>query len=216
MSTHEAIAAQIDRILRGVSAVCFDLDGTLAETGPLRLAMWPAILRSPRVVLAWPKAVEAQRGRRSPDVRGACVDAVARALALSPERVDRAVAREIDRRWPDAYRYARSPPGALALLFAARSRGLPTVVVSDYPARVKLQAMGLSFDLVVDCRALGALKPLADGLHVAAALTGAPPAQLLFVGDRWDTDGEAAAACGARFVPVSSLSSFAAADPPRP
>ena len=98
VSTHHAIAAQIDRILRGISAVYFDLDGTLAETGPLRLAMWPAMLRSPRVVWAWPKAVEAQRGRRARDVRGACVAKVARTLALEPERVDRAVAREIDRR----------------------------------------------------------------------------------------------------------------------
>ena len=89
------------------------------------------------------------------------------------------------------------------------------MVVSDYPARIKLRAMGLSFDLVVDCRALGALKPLPDGLHVAAALTGASPSQTLFIGDRWDTDGEAAAAFGARFLPVSALSPFAAADPAR-
>jgi len=215
VSTHQAIAARIDRILQGISAVCFDLDGTLAETGPLKLAMWPALLRAPRVVLAWPRAVEAQRGRRSADVRRDCVDAVARELQLPPDRVDRAVAREIDRRWPEAYRHARSPPGAAALLHAARGRGLPTVVVSDYPARIKLRAMGLSFDLVVDCRALGALKPLPDGLHAAAALTGAPTTRLLFVGDRWDTDGAAAAACGARFVPVSALSPFAAADPAR-
>lgn len=215
VSTLDAIAADLALLLDGVAAVTFDLDGTLADTGPPRLGMWPGLLRNPRVLLGWPAAMDAQRGARMPDPRAAAVAELAARIGAPPDRVDRVIAREIDTRWPALYRHAPVPPGVGALLAEVRRRGLPVAIVSDYPGLAKLEAMGLEAARVIDCRALGGLKPFPDGLLAAAAQLGVRPDHLLHVGDRPDTDGRAAAACGARFALVDELRHMGPADPPR-
>lgn len=195
--------------LKGVTALTIDLDGTLADTRGLKLRMWPSLLQDPRVVLTWPKVVEAMRGRRTADLRAACVDELALRLGRPAAEVDRSVGEHIDRRWAALYRHAAPPPGLARLMAEARARGMPIAIVSDYPALDKLEAMALpagqGVDLVIDCRALGALKPAPDGLLAAAALLGHRPGALLHVGDRWETDGLAAAAAGARFLHIDAL-----------
>ena len=61
------------------------------------------------------------------------------------------------------------------------------------------------FSVVISCRTLGALKPLPDGLHAAASQLGVPVSELLHVGDRWDTDGRAAAAAGCHFRHIDEI-----------
>jgi beta-phosphoglucomutase-like phosphatase (HAD superfamily) len=193
-------------MLRGIGAVTFDLDGTLADLGPAKARLWREVLRAPRVLLGWAKAVDRVRGQRHPDPRAAAVQSLARELALPEARVDAIVARAVDRRFPRLYRHVPALAGTVRLLETARAQRIPVAVVSDYPALEKLDALGLPFDIVIDCNALGALKPLPDGLLAAARQVGVPPCRLLHVGDRWDTDGLAAAAAGTNFVPVELLS----------
>ena len=98
------------------------------------------------------------------------------------------------------------PEPVADLLADVDRRGIPRVVVSDYPAMGKLDQMGLDGWVgIIDCRELGAFKPLPDGLWAAAALLGVRPGQILHVGNRWETDGGAAEAAGCRFVHVDEL-----------
>jgi len=53
---------------------------------------------------------------------------------------------------------------------------------------------------IVDCSALGALKPLPDGLKAASNAMSIPPEKLVHIGDRQDTDGLMAGALGAGFL----------------
>lgn len=87
---------------------------------------------------------------------------------------------------------------------AFRAAGGVTAIVSDYPARQKLEAMGLLelFDVVVasgEHRAVRRLKPAPDGFLQAASELGVTPADCLVLGDRDDADGEAARRAGMPF-----------------
>ncbi len=188
-------------------AVSFDLDGTLAEVGRRRIGLWRELLRWPRVLGAYEPAVRALRGRRLEDLPRALEEEIVARSGEPPERVRAALEATFSRRWPALFAGAQVPAPLRALIAACDARALPRAVTSDHPALDKLGAMGLDgWAVVIDCGALGAYKPLPDGLWAAAAQLGVPPSALTHVGDRWDTDGAAAAAAGCRFVHVEQLS----------
>ena len=85
-----------------------------------------------------------------------------------------------------------------------RAAGGRTAVVSDYPAREKLAAMGVAslFEVVVASGDPGGprrLKPEPDGYLAAAEALGVAPTECLVLGDREDADGEAARRAGMGF-----------------
>lgn len=90
---------------------------------------------------------------------------------------------------------------------AFRTRGGRTALVSDYPARVKLEALGATplFDAVIangEHPELLQLKPQPDGYLLAARALGVPPEKCLVIGDRDDADGGAAQQAGMGFRKV--------------
>lgn len=189
-------------------AFTFDLDGTLARVGWRKLRMWRAVVAHPAELLAWGATLESLRGERWPDVMAEAARRIAAQTKGDPARVAEILHAQIDGRWPELFRGARVPEGVAALLAEVDRRGIPRAVVSDYPALDKLDGLGLGgWVAVVDCRGLGALKPLPDGILAAAAALGLPPGALVHVGDRWETDGLAAARAGARFLHVEHIDS---------
>jgi HAD superfamily hydrolase (TIGR01549 family) len=96
----------------------------------------------------------------------------------------------------------------LAEIATFRLAGGRTGLVSDYPAMIKLQALNAAhlFDVVVASGEPGGpprLKPAPDGFLLAAERLGAAPADCLVIGDRLDTDGEAARRAGMAFRKIS-------------
>jgi FMN phosphatase YigB (HAD superfamily) len=194
-------------LLHGVEAVTFDLDGTLVDTGPLLLRSWPRLLVHPRILLAHGRAVDELRHERVLDAELELARRVGLRVGGSPDRIREVLHDELDIRWPSVFRFGGVRPEVAALIKAVDVRGLPRAVVSDFPALDKLRALDLDgWSCVVDCRALGAFKPQPDGLFAAAAQLGVTPGRLLHIGDRDDTDGAAAAAAGARYLHIRSLS----------
>ena len=189
--------------MRGVS---FDLDGTLASVGWRRVRLWRGLLDAPAVLGAYEPAVRALRGTRALDLHAALVSELVRRSRRPEAEVQAALARWIEGAWPRLYADASPSPALRAALDAVDAAGLPRVVVSDHGALDKLAAMGLSgFAAVIDCGALGAYKPAPDGLWAAAATLGIPASELLHVGDRWDTDGLAAARAGCEFLHIRDV-----------
>jgi len=87
---------------------------------------------------------------------------------------------------------------------AFRDEGGRTALVSDYPAQMKLAAMGVAtlFDRVIANGEPGGpkrMKPSPEGLLLAAASLEAEPKRCLVIGDRLDADGAAAAKAGMEF-----------------
>ena len=91
---------------------------------------------------------------------------------------------------------------------AFRAAGGRTALVSDYPARAKLRALGAEslFEVVVasgEPNGPMRLKPHPQGYLRAAALLGVDPEHCLVIGDRDDADGAAAQAAKMAFRRIS-------------
>lgn len=191
-----------------MAAFTFDLDGTLADTDRLRIFLLPAALRNPAIFSRLQAALEELRGQRLPALDEALCRRVAEGAGCSADKVREVLEQAVDARWSGSFRHARVPEGVLKLIERIDERGLPRAVVSDHPAQRKLSAMRHPslrperWSAIVDCRSLGALKPLPDALYAAAAALGQPTGALIHIGDRPETDGAMACSAGARFVNV--------------
>lgn len=193
-----------------------DFDGTLYRAKPVQLLMALEL-----ALFGWAALPVLRRFRKSHEQlrRGELDSHPARNPALSPfeqqlaitsadlnrrEPAVRAVIEhwmmERPRRWIRLFR--RKP--LLAELQRFRANGGKLALVSDYPLRIKMQAVTgeLTFDAVVASGEPGGptrLKPAPDGYLSAAALLDVAPSDCLVIGDRRDADGGAANAAGMAF-----------------
>jgi phosphoglycolate phosphatase-like HAD superfamily hydrolase len=200
-----------------LTAIVFDVDGTLYRQGALRRRMLLLLLKEAvlhpgsgistfRALSAYRHAQELLRGT---EVDGALADAHLRLACERSGQTEQVVAQTIAR-WMD-----REPlpllerlvaPALRTLLKAARSRGLRLGVFSDYPAAAKLDAMRLTefFTTVVSAQdpSVNRFKPHPSGLVEAVRRLGATAGRALYVGDRHDVDGLAARSAGVPCVIV--------------
>ena len=192
------------------SAWLIDLDGTLYRALPVKLLMAVELVlggwRSISVLRRFRH--EHERLRQDPPPDGASPFAVqlertAVATGVAAAEVERTVAAWMIRR-PGKWLRLFRRRGLLTEIAAFREAGGKTALVSDYPAREKLRALGAEalFDTVVANGEAGGpprLKPSPDGFRLAAERLGVAPEACLVVGDRDDADGEAARRAGMAF-----------------
>lgn len=185
-----------------------DLDGTLYVQAPVRLAMAAELS-----LLGWTSLRFLRQFRREHEAVRELglegdpfrlqIERTAQALAASPSAVEATVRDwmiERPTKWLPLFRRRE----LLAELAAFRATGGRTALVSDYPARRKLEALGASglFDIVVasgEPDGPTRLKPHPGGMLRAAAALGIEPERCLVIGDRPDADGRAASAAGMAF-----------------
>ena len=187
-----------------------DLDGTLYAARPVRAAMllelalggWRA-LPTLRRFRREHERLRGAAGDCAPSPYRAQLEETARALALTPAHVEVCVQEwMIERPGKWLRRFRRT--SLLDELERFREGGGRLALVSDYPARQKLEALGCTdlFDAVVANGEEGGprwLKPHPDGMLRAAEQLGVSPGRCLVVGDRPDADGEAARRAGMAF-----------------
>lgn len=185
-----------------------DLDGTLYAPTPVQLAMGAEL-----ALLGWGSVAILRRFRqelehvRALDLEGdpfmLQVERTAEALGASPALVEAAARHwmlERPAKWISLFRRRQ----LLEEIVRFRAGGGRTALVSDYPARRKLEALGAAglFDLVVapgETSAPLRLKPHPGGVLRAAATLGVDPSRCLMIGDRLDTDGAVAKNAGMAF-----------------
>lgn len=200
---------------RPLTAIVLDVDGTLYHQAPVRRAMLiklaMATARSPKAGLRAIRAVAAyrwaQEAARVADVVPG-ENAAARQLRMAVGRcgLPEAELSATIARWMEQepltllarYRHA----GLVEFLDACRTRGIRLAVLSDYPCTDKLAALGLAdrFDVVLSAfdPDVGVFKPDPRGITVALERLGVSADAALYVGDRPEVDGAAAAAAGVR------------------
>jgi FMN phosphatase YigB (HAD superfamily) len=187
-----------------------DLDGTLYAASPVKMAMlaelsllgW-GVLGTLRRFRAEHERLRRTQAEPLPSPYRLQLERTASALGLAPAVVEANV-REwmLERPGKWLRRFRRGT--LIAELEAFRASGGRLGLVSDYPARAKLQAMGCLelFHTVVANGEEGGprwLKPHPDGLLSACARLGVQPERCLMLGDRQDADGEAARRAGMAF-----------------
>jgi HAD superfamily hydrolase (TIGR01549 family) len=190
-----------------------DLDGTLYRARWVKLAMaaelglagWRVI----RTLRRFRKEHERLRVELIEEVDSPYAEQIERtatALRLERAAVEARVSEWMIRRPTKWIR--RFANRALAdEILAFRESGGKTALVSDYPASIKLEALGHSglFDVVVACGEPGGprrLKPDPHGYLTAARSLNVTPERCLVIGDRDDADGAAARAAGMSFRKV--------------
>lgn len=187
-----------------------DLDGTLYHPTPVKLAMAVEL-----ALFGWGVVGAIRRFRSEHELLRAedlpvlespyrtQLERTAAALGLETSKLEAVIASWMQERpgkWIRAFRRS----ALLLELEAFRGAGGKTALVSDYPARAKLRALGVDalFDVVVASGEPGGprhLKPNPDGYRTAAERLGVSPARCLVLGDRADADGLAAEALGMAF-----------------
>jgi putative hydrolase of the HAD superfamily len=159
-----------------------------------------------RMLAAYRQAQESLRETPvTSDLRQEQVLLAARRAGADPEAVESAARVWMEERPLDLLRRAMRP-GVVELLDMARRRGLRLGVLSDYPAEEKLTAMGIlgMFDVVLCAQdaEVQRFKPSPLGLKVAMERLGVRKSECLYVGDRAEVDGTAAAEAGMAWVIV--------------
>jgi phosphoglycolate phosphatase/putative hydrolase of the HAD superfamily len=186
-----------------------DLDGTLYHPGFIKLFMavelglsgWRAL----STIRAFRHAHEQVRAdtNEALDPFAAQISRVAAARDQPRSEVERLVREWMFER-PLKYLHPFRRRALLGEISAFRGKGGKTAVVSDYPARDKLSALGIleQFDVIVasgEPDGPRRLKPHPEGYLAAAQRLGVAPDRCLIVGDREDADGAAARAAGMGF-----------------
>jgi HAD superfamily hydrolase (TIGR01549 family) len=185
-----------------------DLDGTLYSQAPVRLAMGAEV-----ALFGWGVARVLGRFRREQETLRQLelegdpfllqVERTALALGVSTTLVDATVRSwmiERPGKWLSLFRRR----ALLEEIRSFRATGGRTALVSDYPARRKLEALGAGtlFDTVVasgEPDGPRRLKPHPSGVLLAASALGIDPSRCLVIGDRADADGAAAKSAGMAF-----------------
>ena len=186
----------------------FDLDGTLYRQLPVRLEMaaklaWHFAFRPWHLnELLLLREYRCNRERLMPDDENFA--RLERKYHLLPQKIiDDWM---LERALPSVRRWRRKK--ILAAIAEHQSKGGRCIVYSDYPVERKLQAIGLrptaafwSGDPLIGC-----LKPDARGLNNIIAEFGLNRAEVLYIGDRDDRDGECARRAGVSYLDIDEFS----------
>jgi HAD superfamily hydrolase (TIGR01549 family) len=186
-----------------------DLDGTLYEAAKVKVCMlaelalggWSAMSTLRRFRMEH-EHLRLRQDEPSNPYR-LQIERTASALGVPPQRVE-ALVREWMQERPGKWLRRFRRLGLLEELAAFRRGGGRLALVSDYPARSKLAAIGCAelFETVIANGEDGGarwLKPHPEGYLSAAERLGVSPERCQVLGDRPDADGEAARRAGMSF-----------------
>jgi HAD superfamily hydrolase (TIGR01509 family) len=197
-----------------IRLVAFDVDGTLYDQRGLRLCMLREMLMSAirtrdidfiRILRAYREIREQLGESLHEDFERELVSRTAVLVGCSEAQVQ-AIAEEWLERRPlrhlIRYRYPKLPE----LFRRLRQQGKQIGILSDYPARRKIEALELTADIIVcaNDEDVGILKPHARGLQVLMSRAAVAPAETILIGDRPERDGLAARAANVRALIRSS------------
>lgn len=199
-----------------IKGIVFDVDGTLYSQLPLRVIMAALLVlhhlvqpshfvRRLKIITSYRRAQEELRYLRLENRR--ChqeqLRRAAEASGENAEYIEKTVTTWFEEK-PLPYLSLCRRRGVVEVVKKLWQMNITLGVLSDYPAREKLRAMGIEeyFSVVVsasDPDVVG-FKPGGNGFRVTAEKMGLHPSEVLYVGDRPEVDGVGASRAGMDFV----------------
>jgi putative hydrolase of the HAD superfamily len=179
-------------MLQGISAVAFDLDGTLYPNYRFNIRLLPFLCGHLRLMAAYGKARNIIRDEQEqspsfiqPDFYDHQARIIAGLLGAEPEQTKEKINRLIYRGWEPYFSKIQLFPYVREFLSELRAEGLKLALLSDFPPETKLKNMGLAecWDAVLCSENTGALKPALRPFAELANAIGCPPEQVLYVGN---------------------------------
>jgi FMN phosphatase YigB (HAD superfamily) len=191
---------------QGISAVAFDLDGTLYPNYSLNLRLLPFLVRHWRFVLAFGRARDTIRREHAaqtalaPAQPSSVIDfyerqaqLVAAQLKEQQEEIRERIDRLIYRGWEPFFLQIKPFLHVREVLGELKAAGMKLGLLSDFPPATKLEYLGLSdcWDTVLCTESIGALKPAARPFEELAKVLACRCGQILYVGNsrRYDVEG---------------------------
>lgn len=174
-----------------LSAIAFDLDGTLYPDTQMVLPSLGLALRHLRLLLAL------DRSRRRLRQIGVVQDfhqeqanLVAQELGVTAEAARERIERTIYTDWFRNFRRFRVFPGVVEVVRECRTLGLKTAVMSDFPIRNRLEDLNLGglWDVAFSSEEVGALKPHPLCFQELVRRLDCPAQRVLYVGNDYDYD----------------------------
>jgi len=192
-------------MLSEISAVAFDLDGTLYPNYSLNLRLLPFLFRHSRFMLAFGRArniirleQEAQAGltiqpSSGIDFYDRQAQLVAEQIKTQKDEIREKIDRLIYRGWEPFFLKIKPFPHVKEVLEELRAAGLKLGLLSDFPPDIKLDHLGLSslWDTVLCSESIGALKPAVKPFEELAKALACPAEKILYVGNshQYDVEG---------------------------
>jgi len=187
-------------MLQGISAVAFDLDGTLYPNYRLNIRLLPFLCRHGRLLSALGKArtiIRREQEQSPTSVRLDFYDyqaqITAALLRAPPEQIQEKIDHLIYRGWERHFSHIKLFPHVRETLAELRAAGIKRGLLSDFPPQIKLEKLGLAdcWDTVLCSEYIGAIKPAIQPFLELANTLGCPPEQILYVGNsrRYDEAG---------------------------
>ena len=195
---------------KDIKAVIFDIDGTL-YTNYVMLWKTPLLyIRNILWILRFAKMrkklrahldvlpAEMSTKERLETFHKVGLSLFAKESKLPEDAAKYALQKHIYKLWINAVQYVPLRIGMRNLLGELRRKGIKLGILSDFQAREKIEAWGLSpyFDSVVCAEDLGILKPNLDIFHYTFSTLNIKPQETVFVGNHLMYDGIGASIAG--------------------
>jgi len=179
-------------MIQGISAIAFDLDGTLYPNYRLNVRLLSFLCKHGPLLAALARARsiirrEQQQSPSSvvPDFYEYQARLAAGILRAPPEQIKEKIDRLIYRGWEPHFSNIKLFPYVRETLAEMRAAGLKTGLLSDFPPETKLKNLGLSacWDAVLCSEHVGAIKPALRPFEELARALRCPAEQILYVGN---------------------------------
>jgi putative hydrolase of the HAD superfamily len=190
-----------------IRGVAFDLDGTFYPNYRLYVRLIPFVLREFRYLLAFGKARTALRKTlREGNFYDLQALLMAEFLKKDGTEIKGRTEQLIYRGWEPLFKKIKLYPQVRETLTAFKSAGLSLGLLSDFPAELKLEYLGLGgyWDTVICSEHVNRLKPDPAPFLELVKRMALPPEQVLYVGNSVSYDIVGAKRQGMKAALVSS------------
>jgi FMN phosphatase YigB (HAD superfamily) len=193
-----------------LTAVGFDLDGTLYPNHRFWVRLLPFLARGMPLLLSMGKARDKLRaGGHDGHFYSVQAELASRHLKRPAHEVRELIDEKIYRGWEPLFSRVRPRRGVREEVLALKAAGLKVGILSDFPIGNKLDLLGLGgiWDALVCSEEVGKLKPAPEPFLALAAALGADPEDMAYVGNSERYDIAGSAAVGMRPILIASRGS---------